>query len=121
MREPTQTHQSGLLAEWRARLYLRLKGYRIMGKRLHTPVGEIDILAKKGKTWIIAEVKYRKDRETALHAISDQQQKRLINASLWVSKQYNLNQDTPFRFDAILLWGRFRIKHIKNAWQTTEL
>lgn len=117
MTENTQTHQKGLLAEWRARAHLRLKGYRIMGKRLRTPMGEIDILAKKRGTWIIVEVKYRADRDTAHNAITQTQQDRLINASLWVMNEYKLDQDTPFRFDAILLWGRFRIKHIKNAWQ----
>lgn len=117
MTENSQTHKKGLLAEWRARVHLRMKGYRIMGKRLRTPAGEIDILAKKRGTWIIAEVKYRADKDTALNAISPDQQTRLINASRWVMNEYHLNQDTPMRFDAIILWGRFRIKHIKNAWQ----
>ena len=117
MTNTTQTYQKGLLAEWRARMHLRLKGYRILGKRLRTPVGEIDILARKKNTWVIVEVKYRKHKDTALEALSPEQQSRLINASRWVSSQYNLHQDTPFRFDAVILWGRFHIKHIKNAWQ----
>ena len=117
MNQPNPTHNKGLLAEWRARAHLRMKGYRIMGKRLRTPVGEIDILARKKNTWIIVEVKYRADKDTAHNAITQNQQTRLIKASQWVMMEYNLNQDTPFRFDAILLWGRFRIKHIKNAWQ----
>ena len=117
MTNPDKTYQKGLLAEWRARLYLRVKGYKIMAKRLRTPVGEIDILARKKNTWIIVEVKYREHKDTALGALSPLQQTRLIDASRWVSSHYNLHQDTPFRFDVVILWGRWQLKHIKNAWQ----
>ena len=117
MTKPKKTHQTGLWAEWIARLYLRCTGYKIIAHRLRTPVGEIDILAKKGDTWVIIEVKYRKTKTDAYHAITPHQQARLIKASLWISQQNNLPQTTPIRFDAILLWGNHNLKHLKNAWQ----
>lgn len=112
-----KTYQIGKWAEWRAGLYLRLRGYKIIAKRLRTPMGEIDILAQKNGVWIVAEVKYRPTTESSKYSISDHQKHRLINASLWVMNHYTLPQDTDFRFDAILLSPKTPIQHIKNAWQ----
>ena len=117
----TTSHQTGLIAEFIARLYLRIIGHKIIASRLKTPTGEIDILTKHKNTWIIIEVKYRKQKTDAMTCISHNQQRRLINASMWICKHYNLNMDTPFRFDAIIMWNRFNIKHIKNAWQNSDL
>ena len=35
------------------------KGYRILGFRLKTPPGEIDLLAQRGRTLAVVEVKRR--------------------------------------------------------------
>ena len=40
---------SGRRAEWTAALWLMLKGYRILGFRLKTRQGEVDLLALKGR------------------------------------------------------------------------
>jgi len=40
--------RKGRRAEWLAALALMLKGYRIAAMRYRTPVGEIDIVARKG-------------------------------------------------------------------------
>ena len=115
-----KNYKLGLWAEWRARLYLKLRGYTIISKRLRTPVGEIDLLARHKKTWVIVEIKYRKTMDSALYSLQGKQKKRLINASLWVMTNYNLPQNTDFRFDVILISPNHPITHIKNAWQTSE-
>jgi Holliday junction resolvase-like predicted endonuclease len=51
--------KKGLWAEWLGCCVLWLKGYSILARRLKTPVGEIDIVAQKGRTLAIVEVKYR--------------------------------------------------------------
>ncbi|HEV7822172.1 MAG TPA: YraN family protein, partial [Burkholderiales bacterium] len=51
--------RTGISAEARACAYLILKGYRIPAKRYRTPHGEIDVIARRGKTLIFAEVKAR--------------------------------------------------------------
>ena len=55
---------SGLFAETVAALLLRLKGYAIVARRYKTPVGEIDLVALKGKRLAFIEVKRRKTRRT---------------------------------------------------------
>lgn len=115
-----QRYKTGLWAEWRAKLYLRLRGYKIMAHRLRTPVGEIDVLARHGTTWVVVEIKYRKQPQQALYSIRNKQKQRLIKASLWVMSTYNLSQDTDFRFDAIFISPNHPITHVKNAWQMHE-
>ncbi len=101
----------GIIAEKIARMYLRLKGYKIVENRLRTPAGEVDILAKKGDFFIVVEVKYRKKEEDALYAITNVQQKRLYRAGGWVMQKYDAHS---VRFDAILV-SSAGVKHILNA------
>jgi putative endonuclease len=44
---------------------LRLKGYAVVARRYKTPVGEIDLVALKGKRLAFIEVKRRKTKEDA--------------------------------------------------------
>jgi putative endonuclease len=61
--------------------WLVLRGYRIVGRRRRTPVGEIDIVARRGQILAIIEVKARRDRDTALEAVSSRQRRRLRRIS----------------------------------------
>jgi len=61
-------YRHGLLAETVAALLLRLKGHRIIARRYKTPVGEIDLVALKGKRLAFAEVKLRRQAGRCRHA-----------------------------------------------------
>ena len=58
-------YRHGVFAETLAALLLRLKGYAIVARRYKTPVGEIDLVALKGRRLAFIEVKRRKTREDA--------------------------------------------------------
>jgi putative endonuclease len=60
-----RAYRHGLLAETIAALLLRLKGHRIIARRYKTPVGEIDLVALKGKRLAFVEVKQRKTLDEA--------------------------------------------------------
>jgi len=60
-----KAYRSGLFAETLTALLLRLKGHRIVAQRYRTPVGEIDLVALKGKRLAFIEVKRRKTKEEA--------------------------------------------------------
>ena len=63
MREKrVKAYRRGLFAETVAALLLRLKGYAIVARRYKTPVGEIDLVALKGKRLAFVEVKRRKTK-----------------------------------------------------------
>ena len=104
-------YKKGMWAENFAKMYLRLKGYKIVKHRYITPVGEIDILAQKGTEFVIVEVKYRKTMETALYSITDRQKQRLMRAGSWVMSSH---EAINIRFDAVLI-SPSGIKHIENA------
>ena len=50
---------SGRRGETLASLFLSLKGYRILARRVKTPVGEIDLIARRGRVTVFVEVKAR--------------------------------------------------------------
>lgn len=112
---------SGKIAEFMARAYLRIKGYRILRKNvkgfLKMPAGEVDFIAIKNKTLVFVEVKKRQTLEKAKYAISFTQKKRIINAAKLFIKQNPFYQNYNIRFDAILIQFPCKIIHIENAWQ----
>jgi putative endonuclease len=60
-----RAYRHGLFAETVAALLLRLKGHRIIARRYKTPVGEIDLVALRGKRLAFVEVKQRKTFDEA--------------------------------------------------------
>jgi putative endonuclease len=60
-----KAYRSGVFAESLVALLLRLKGHRVVARRYKTPVGEIDLVALKGRRLAFIEVKRRKTREDA--------------------------------------------------------
>ena len=116
-RKVRNTYKKGLRAELISKIWLQLQGYSIKEQRYKTPVGEIDLIAKKGRHIAFIEIKYRKTREEAAFAISDHQKKRINKAALfWLAKNSNLTYET-LSFDVILI-APFRLPyHIKNAFE----
>jgi putative endonuclease len=110
-------HQTGLVAETLCRWVLRLKGYRILAARYKSPLGEIDIIALRGKTVAMVEVKARPTFDQALEAISPRQRQRLQRATMeWLARHPQLAQH-DVRFDAMLAAPWRWPRHITNAWQ----
>src|ERR1700722_15777832 len=68
----------GLSAESRAAALLVAKGYRILARRFRTPVGEIDIVARRRGVLIFVEVKARESFADGAEAIGRRQQSRII-------------------------------------------
>ena len=104
----------GLLVEKMARIWLQSKGYAILAQRYVTPVGEIDLIARRGHTLHFIEVKLRKTFEDAAEAIRPFQQKRLQRAALYYLKYSKFIGDS-YQFDAILAKRSFKMIHLKGA------
>ena len=113
-----QAHErAGRRAEGLARLFLALKGYRCLGQRLKTPLGEIDLVVRKGTTLAIVEVKRRRTLDEAHAAISARQQARLVNAARHLLSTRPELCGLTVRFDAVLLApGRWPV-HILSAFE----
>ena len=111
---------AGHLAEWLARWWLRLRGWRILGRRVRTPVGEIDIIARRGRTIAFVEVKQRRTVEEALAALGAQQRRRIMRAAgLWLAQNPHLAAD-DLRFDLMAVDARLRLRHVPDAWRPWE-
>jgi putative endonuclease len=107
----------GRRAETFAALYLRCKGYRILARAYRTPVGEIDIIALRGRSLAMVEVKYRPGREAAAHAISTTQKQRIARAAGAFLAAHPQFADRHIRFDALLLAPRQWPEHVQDAWR----
>lgn len=107
---------SGRRGEWLAALWLMAKGYSILGFRLKTPHGEIDLVARKGAVLAAVEVKARLGQAQALEAVSLAQRQRLRRAiRAWAGRRPGL-KDARLRLDLMALApGRFP-RHIHDAW-----
>jgi putative endonuclease len=76
-----RAYRSGLFAETLAALLLRFKGHRVVARRYKTPVGEIDLVALKGKRLAFIEVKRRKTAEDAAWTVPPKQRRRIVRAA----------------------------------------
>jgi len=104
-------YRKGLFAEQVAAWHLRLRGWRIVAQRFKTPLGEIDLIAKRGSQLAFIEVKARASKDTAAEAIHLQNQQRVVRAAQWFLSSHPKYADCTLRFDACLVpwysWPHF--------------
>lgn len=116
MRSKNNTYTVGLRAEFLARMYLRIRGFKILKNRYitgrNTNRAEIDIIARRGNLIIFVEVKCRPDIKTAWDAITPHQSNRLRAAASTYLGQIRWNGDA--RFDVIAVCG-WKIKWFRGA------
>lgn len=110
--------KAGRRAEDWAAWYLRFKGYSILGRRVKTSGGEIDIIARKGGVIVFAEVKQRPTREGAEESLTPYLIRRVSTAADIYYARTPSVQNMAVRFDALFVIGkRWRIVHLKDAWR----
>lgn len=115
------TNQSGKIAEFMCRMYMRFLGYRIVAKNYRcgtgkkTPFGELDFVAVKGKTIVFCEVKKRQNDMEFLRALSYQQQQRILNGGQYFLRANPKYKQYEMRFDVFFVKLPFSIKWLKNA------
>ena len=115
--ERVAAFNTGLSAESRAAAFLVAKGYRILVRRFRTPVGEIDIIARRFNTIAFVEVKARATLDGAAESITDRGKGRIVAAAeFWLSKSPDFG-GYDFRFDAMLVAPGKIPKHIMNAFE----
>ena len=71
----------GLSAESRAAAFLIAKGFRIVARRWRSPVGEIDIVARRRSLLVFVEVKARDTLDDAAESVTPQQKRRICAAA----------------------------------------
>jgi len=108
---------AGRRAEIMSAWLLRLKGYRVLAQRFKTPVGEIDLIARRASVIAFIEVKARPSAAAALESVSARQRRRIARAALmFLQKRPDLAAD-QMRFDLILVTPGQLPRHIVDAWR----
>ena len=103
--------------------YLRNRGYKIISRNFRVDVGEIDIVARDGKTIVFVEVKTRSyDDPAPEDQVDATKQHQLTKAGKVYLSRYGYPQP-PARFDVVaIVWPQGRepiIRHTPHAFEAT--
>jgi putative endonuclease len=103
--------------------HLREKGYRILNRNFKTPMGEIDIIARDGKTLVFCEVKTRQyDDPMPEDQVNPDKQHQITKAARFYLSRYGVPQP-PARFDVVaIVWAKGHepiIRHTPSAFEAT--
>ena len=107
----TEGRRGERIAGW----WLRLKGWNILDRRVRTPAGEIDLVARKGNLVAFVEVKTRATAADLDHAVDEYRLARVAAAAEYLMPHYAGPGD-DIRVDVILIAPRTLPRHIENAW-----
>lgn len=104
--------------------YLRKQGYKIIVRNFRCELGEIDIIARDGKTLVFVEVKTRAyDDPQPEDQVNLHKQQQLTKAAKLYLSRYGIPQP-PARFDVVaIVWPNGRepqIRHIPGAFEATS-
>jgi putative endonuclease len=93
---------------------LRARGYRVLGHRVRTPAGEVDLVCRRGRTLVVVEVKRRRHagRGPAVGAVGPVQAARLVSAAEWLHATSGWARDV--RVDLVAIDG-LRVRHVRSA------
>lgn len=112
-----QARGRGRRAETLAAWFLACKGYRIVERSFRTRGGEIDIVALRGKTLAMVEVKYRARKADAAWSITPAQRRRIALCARGFIAAHPRFADHYIRFDAVLMAPWRPPTHLRDAWR----
>ena len=105
----------GIVSEWIAAGLLIAKGYRILGRRVRTPHGEIDLIAARLGRVAFVEVKRRPTLAAAEAAVTPWQAERITRAAEhWISRRPRY-AGHEMGLDVVLVAPWRWPRHLENA------
>jgi putative endonuclease len=110
-----KAEQRGRGAETLACWWLRLKGWRIVARRARVSGGEVDIVARRGRTLAFVEVKQRGSEQSAAMALDEYRLRRVAVAAERLAPRFARPGD-EMRIDAIFLIPGRLPRHLANVW-----
>lgn len=114
------TLSTGKHGEALANAYLQQRGYAVVGTNWRCKCGEIDIIARKGETWVFVEVRTRHADSTteAFESVNARKQTRLQTAVHLYLEQHQL-ENVTWRIDVIAValprGGKPLIEQVEDA------
>ena len=111
-------HDFGRFGEQKAARYIAAQGFKIRARRFCSPVGEIDLIAQRGKQLLFIEVKSRRsDFIAGIQAVNYAKQRRIAAAANYYCAK-SRNRDFEPRFDVVCVLvtkGHCKIEHYPGA------
>jgi putative endonuclease len=111
--------RTGLSAESRAAAMLIAKGYRIVARRFRSPVGEIDIVARRRGVLVFVEVKARAGFDEAAESIGERQRRRIVEAAQFWLASHPEDANGDIRFDVMLVAPGRIPRHLTAAFDAS--
>lgn len=110
-----EAERRGRRAERLAAWWLRLHGWQILANRARTAVGEVDLVARRGRVIAFIEVKARARQDDLAIAIDHHRLRRVARAVELLAPRYAQNGE-DVRIDVMLMAPRRLPRHLKNVW-----
>ncbi|MBA2485373.1 MAG: YraN family protein [Nitrospira sp.] len=106
--------------EGQAEAYLRRQGFRILGRNVRSPLGELDLVADDQGVLVFIEVKRRRTGTFggAIEAVDARKRAKLIQLAAQYLAQHRI-RNRACRFDVVLIQDDVEpaaaVQHIANA------
>jgi putative endonuclease len=110
-----KAERRGRWAEMLAVLSYMVRLYRPLAVRQKTPAGEIDLVLRRGRTLVFAEVKWRADLDSAAAAVSHRQRERIARAASHYLSRHPQFAELNGRFDVVCIAPWRWPRHVENA------
>jgi len=112
--------RAGRVAETLCVVSLMLRGYRVLARRFRSPVGELDIVARRGRVLAFVEVKARSNLGLAAESIGARQRSRVERAAEAYLARHPALLRLDQRFDAMLVAPWRWPRHLCDAWRPSS-
>ncbi len=110
-----RSYSFGIFAEYIVAFFYLIRFYKILGHRVKTYMGEVDLIVVRRKTIVFIEVKARmKVRDEIL--CKNRQQERIRKAAEVFLQRYRKYQEYDVRFDLCIVRPYKWPEVITNAW-----
>lgn len=109
------SERDGRRGETLAAIWLLVRGWSILGRRVRTPVGEVDIIARRGNVVAFIEVKWRRSFADAALSLDHYRLRRVAAAAEALAPRH-LRPGDDVRIDAIFVASGRLPRHLVNVW-----
>ena len=112
---------AGTLGEAAACQALQKAGIAVLERNYRRPTGEIDVVAREGKTIVFVEVKARSSMKYGrpAEAVNRAKQLRIVRTAMCYLSEHDLS-DAPVRFDVVEILPD-EVRHLRAAFDATDL
>jgi putative endonuclease len=110
-----RAERGGRRAEAVAALWLQLKGWSVLARRVRTPVGEVDLIARRGRTVAFIEVKARATAAEAALSLDQFRLRRVAAAASALAPRF-VRAGDDMRIDAMFITPWRLPRHLENVW-----